>query len=100
MRPGKLTVGIGISLALMIVTTAVIPAAAEEGIHIVQTGDTLSRIARWYSSTVAAIVQVNQLADPDLILVGQRLAIPHSREESPRDLLADEQTVRPAGHSS
>ena len=39
-------------------------------------GDTLSRIARRCRSTVGAIARASGLADPNLILVGQRLVIP------------------------
>ena len=39
-------------------------------------GDTLSAIARHCGSSVAAIARASNVADPDLILVGQRLTIP------------------------
>jgi murein DD-endopeptidase MepM/ murein hydrolase activator NlpD len=42
---------------------------------VVQSGETLSRIAQRYGTTVSALVATNALADPSLILVGQRLAI-------------------------
>ncbi len=45
-------------------------------IHIVQRGETLSYIAWKYGTTVAAIVQANNLANPSLIYAGQRLVIP------------------------
>jgi len=45
-------------------------------IHIVQPGETLTRIASRYGTTISAIVAVNDLANPSLIFVGQRLAIP------------------------
>lgn len=45
-------------------------------IHIVQSGETLTHIAWRYGTSVSAIVAVNGLADPSLIYVGQRLAIP------------------------
>jgi murein DD-endopeptidase MepM/ murein hydrolase activator NlpD len=52
-------------------------------IHIVQPGETLTRIARRYGTTVSAIVEANYLANPSLILVGQRLAIPGSAASAP-----------------
>jgi LysM repeat protein len=45
-------------------------------IHVVQPGDQLGRIAARYGVTVAAIVEANNLANPNLIRVGQRLIIP------------------------
>jgi len=50
--------------------------------HTVVRGDTLSAIARHCRSSVAAIARASGVADPDLILVGQRLRIP-GRVEGP-----------------
>lgn len=45
-------------------------------IYIVQRGDTLSLIARRYHTTVQAIAELSRIPNPNLIYVGQRLAIP------------------------
>ena len=42
----------------------------------VESGDTLSALAVQHGTTVDALVQANNIADPDLILVGQNLLIP------------------------
>jgi len=52
-------------------------------IHIVQPGETLTRIASRYGTTISAIVAANGIADPSLILVGRRLAIPSSAPSVP-----------------
>jgi len=44
--------------------------------HIVAEGENLSVIANLYGITVDAIVQANNLANPELISIGQELAIP------------------------
>ena len=44
--------------------------------HVVQPGETLASIAKQYGVTVEAIVEANDLADPDVIEVGQGLTIP------------------------
>jgi len=44
--------------------------------YVVQSGDTLSRIAARYGVTVAAITQANGIANPNRIYVGQVLVIP------------------------
>lgn len=44
--------------------------------YTVQPGDTLTRIAQRYGTTVNAIVELNRLASPNQILVGQVLLIP------------------------
>lgn len=46
------------------------------GTYIVQPGDTLSRIASRFNTTVLAIVQANNIANPNYIYVGQRLTVP------------------------
>jgi LysM repeat protein len=54
------------------------PLETEPGpfIYIVQTGDTLSAIARRFGVSVAAIVETNRIQDPNLAWPGQRLLIP------------------------
>lgn len=44
--------------------------------HIVASGDTLSGIAKKYGVTVQALVEANMLSNPDLLQIGQALAIP------------------------
>jgi len=52
------------------------PAAAEGVTYEVQPGDSLGFIALSYGATVDAIVRANGLPSPDVIWVGQKLAIP------------------------
>lgn len=53
------------------------PAPADAGRkHVVQSGDTLGSIAVQYGVTVQSILEANQLANPDLLRVGQELVIP------------------------
>lgn len=44
--------------------------------HHVKRGETVSKIARWYGTTVHAIAYANHLPNPNHIYVGQRLVIP------------------------
>jgi LysM repeat protein len=46
--------------------------------HTVVSGETLSSIATQYNTTVAAIAEANDLKEPYVIFVGQRLCIPGS----------------------
>ncbi len=48
-------------------------------IYIVQKNDTLRSIADKFGVTVDAIVELNQLDDPNMLVVGQRLIIPQKR---------------------
>jgi peptidoglycan L-alanyl-D-glutamate endopeptidase CwlK len=41
----------------------------------VQKGDTLAKIAARYGTTVAALVQLNKIRNPNVIYVGQKLCI-------------------------
>ncbi|HMM29807.1 MAG: LysM peptidoglycan-binding domain-containing protein [Chloroflexota bacterium] len=45
------------------------------GTYVVQAGDTLSRIALRFNTTVAALVQLNNIVNPNLIYVGQVLRL-------------------------
>jgi murein DD-endopeptidase MepM/ murein hydrolase activator NlpD len=62
------------------------PSIAQEGtpeprVHVVQPGDTLFDIARRYDTTVDAIAGANDISDPTLIVVGEKLVIPSDRPE-------------------
>lgn len=50
----------------------------ERRIHVVQPGETLTALARRYGTTARQIAEANDLADPDLIRVGQALSVPAS----------------------
>ncbi len=52
--------------------------AEEEGVHVVQRGESLSAIARRYQVDPVELARRNGIADPNRIYVGQRLIIPAS----------------------
>ena len=53
------------------------PDEPQETIYTVQPGDTLWGIAQTYSTTVAALANHNDIADPSLIYAGQEIRIPN-----------------------
>lgn len=66
-------------LAALIGTLCMLPiahVAGSQSVYTVQPGDTLSAISATYGVSVAILAQVNQIANPDLIITGQQLAIP------------------------
>ncbi len=52
------------------------PGPISGSVYVIQPGDTLIAIAKRFNVTVQALVAANQIADPRLILAGQRLVIP------------------------
>ncbi len=52
------------------------PAPPAPIIHVVQPGETLWGIAVQYGTTVAALVEANQISNPSLIRIGHTLAVP------------------------
>jgi murein DD-endopeptidase MepM/ murein hydrolase activator NlpD len=58
----------------------------QEQVHVVQRGETLYRIAQFYGTTVQTLVAANNLANPNLIHLGQKLIIP-SAPASPAEPL-------------
>jgi LysM repeat protein len=66
--------------------------AASPTTYLVQHGDTLSLIARRYNTTVGAMAELNDIANPNLIHVGQRLLIP-SADDSPPPLRQAQDTA-------
>ena len=51
--------------------------ATPTGEHIVKAGETLSAIATAYKVKASAIIEANDLKDPDHLKAGQKLVIPH-----------------------
>ena len=52
------------------------PTAQAAGTYTVKSGDTLSRIAAAHGTTVAKLVEINGIKNPNLIRVGQVLRLP------------------------
>jgi len=52
------------------------PPPPEVVYHIVQQGDTLSEIAVRYDTTIVELIGLNNISNPDFILVGQTLILP------------------------
>jgi len=58
------------------------PTRAGPGMHVVHPGETLFRIAQQYQVSITDLIAANGLANPDRILVGQRLTIPGGAQEA------------------
>lgn len=72
----RFTIGGGVVLLLLAMALAHSPAHAQSASTItVQRGDTLSEIAATYGTSVARLVNANNIANPDLIYPGQRLRV-------------------------
>lgn len=57
------------------------PAAGTE--YVIQSGDSLSSVADRFGVPVAAIVEANNLDNPDYVFIGQRLKIPSADAQAP-----------------
>ena len=60
---------------------SVSPQATEYTTHVVQAGESLSRIAVRYGVTVQALVSANNIANANQVYVGQRLRIPTTGQQ-------------------
>jgi N-acetylmuramoyl-L-alanine amidase len=75
--PDRIFVGQQLRLVAADPPAAADPAAVSTaGTHVVARGENLTRIARRYGTTVAAIVAANGIANPSRIFAGQQLSIP------------------------
>jgi putative chitinase len=62
-------------VALLAVGAVVVPAAATDHVIVVRQGDTLSEIALRHGVTVAQLMELNAISDPNRIYPGQRLRL-------------------------
>lgn len=51
-------------------------AHAQDAVHVVAPGETLSIIARTHATDVSTLLRLNELRDPNVVRVGQRLRLP------------------------
>ncbi len=50
--------------------------AAQQQTYTVESGDTLSGIASRFGTTVEALVEANDIENPDVLMVGEELVVP------------------------
>jgi LysM repeat protein len=68
-----------LALAMALPTSGLVsPPARAQVVVVVKEGDTLSDIAERHGVGLRRLMQANGIADPDLVVVGQRLTIPGS----------------------
>ncbi len=70
-----------IGLAFLLAIGMAQPLSADQ-YHTVKSGETLSLIARRYSTTVSELARINNISNPNLIYPGQRLTVLSSPKES------------------
>lgn len=56
--------------------------------YVIESGDTLTKIANQFDTTIDALVELNNIADPDLIYAGDTLKIPVEVDEAAEKLKA------------
>lgn len=54
-------------------------------VYVVRKGDTLTKIAEKYNTTVTALAELNRINNPDVIRVGQVLTLPEKKAEKPAE---------------
>lgn len=75
---------ISLVLGFVILFSLVKPVDAQTGykIYVVKEGDWLSKIAPKFGVSVSTLIKVNNIRNPDLIFVGQRLKIPGNQVQA------------------
>jgi LysM repeat protein len=74
-RPKPLILALSVAVSIAAGSLDALPAAASDRMVVVRAGQTLSGIAAAYGTTVQRLVALNDIADPNLIYVGQRLRL-------------------------
>jgi LysM repeat protein len=75
---------LGLGLLLTTFAPGSIVYAEEDGVYVVQRGDSLAAIAQRYNVNLRDLAQNNGIANPNIIHVGQRLVIPGTSAASTR----------------
>jgi peptidoglycan/xylan/chitin deacetylase (PgdA/CDA1 family) len=96
MHHRQIALALGLLIALALGTTAASPGdvAAQQTTYTVRAGDTLSSIAARHGTTVSALAAANNIANPNLIRVGQVLRIPSAVPPPAPAPIAGTYTVR------
>ena len=78
-NPGMISVGTSLSIpsasSAASTSSGTVTRAASGGSHTVRQGENLSTIAARYGTTASAIARANDLADPNVVVVGTRLVV-------------------------
>ncbi len=74
---------ISVSLLVFLLLATTCTALAQETVYTVKAGDTLAKIGKAYNVPYMEIAKKNNIKNPDLILIGQRLVIPAAKESAP-----------------
>jgi murein DD-endopeptidase MepM/ murein hydrolase activator NlpD len=85
---------VALATALGVVVLATSPASAAE--HVVKRGENLSSIARRYQVSTAELARLNNLLDPNHLLIGMRLRLPSSGSMSSKSSASRSSTSGPA----
>jgi LysM repeat protein len=84
-------------VALVLGSLYIAPAAhADDGVHVVQRGDTLASIAQRYQVSMRDLAANNGIVNPNIIRIGQRLVIPGSSADT-NNRIAIANNALPAG---
>lgn len=67
---------------------------ADEKVYTVRAGDTLTGIARRFEVPLRVLVAANEIENPDLIFVGQRILIPEWKPETPPQLIHQDGKIK------
>jgi lysozyme len=78
---------LGMLLIFGLLLASLAPAStayAEDGVHVVQRGESLGTIAQRYNVSLSELARNNGISNPNFIYVGQRLVIPGTQASSSR----------------
>lgn len=73
------------------------PKPVADKVYTVKKGDTLGAIAKQYGKTVRELAEYNGIGNPNLIIVGQKIKIPGTKEEIKADIKVGDKVMINAG---
>ncbi len=68
-------------VSFLLIFFILVPIAYADTTYVVQPGDSLSKIARQFNTTIAEIAEANNIQNPNLVVVGRELIIPSGQDK-------------------
>src|ERR687886_1594603 len=82
-RSSRMTLAASLSAAAMLLGSVVPPAFADQSVHVVQSGESLSQIALDLATDVDTLARLNDMDASDVLVAGASIKVPAGSAPAP-----------------